>query len=179
MKFLRLALAALLPLLASGSLQAQAGAQYNAQVIWKWRDAQGHVVVSDRAPPGDVPESRILQRPGGPRAVAAAGTADPGPAASSPASPALPVVDPQLEARRQKAKDEAAAQAQATQAAADKKQAAQKADNCRRARAQLAALESGQRMVRANEKGEREVLDDQARNAELQRTRQMVTASCG
>lgn len=204
MKPVPAALFALLPLMAASSLHAQPALQpapkANAAVIWKWRDAQGHVVASDRAPPVDVPESRILQRPGGlPAAPAQAATytgpagspisASPRPAgqaadtaamaAAAGSAPGASGVDPQLEARRRKAKEEADAQAQQAKEAASRKQAADKADSCRRARANLAALESGRRISRPNDKGEPEVLDDAARGAEVERTRRIVASSCG
>lgn len=199
MKSVPAALFALLPLMAASSLHAQPALQpapkANAAVIWKWRDAQGHVVASDRAPPVDVPESRILQRPGGlpaapAQAAAYAGPSPglilpgsrPGGAAAEPAGMAgasAPGTDPQLEARRRKAKEEADVQAQQAKEAASRKQAADKADSCRRARANLAALESGRRISRPNEQGEPVVLDDQARSAEAERSRRIVASSCG
>lgn len=193
MKSVPAVLLALLPLLlACPGLQAQpappAAPKANGAVIWKWRDAQGHVVASDRAPPVDVPESRILQRPGGMGGpnVAATGSggssslvATPLQAVAPPPGASAPSADPQLEARRRKAQEEAQAQAQQAQQAASRKQAADKADSCRRARANLAALESGRRISRPNEKGEPVVMDDQARSAEAERSRRIVADTCG
>jgi hypothetical protein len=145
-----------------------------AQSIWKWRDKDGRVQVSDRPPPTDVPDKDILQRPHGARAPS------PAPAASEAQPPANAAsgVDPALEARRNKAQAEQAAAEKARQSAEKARRDQARAETCQRARNQLAALESGQRMSRMNDKGEREVLDDQGRAAEIARTRQIVDASC-
>lgn len=143
-----------------------------ANGIWKWRDKDGRVQVSDRAPPVDVPDKDILQRPANVRPA----LVSPEPAAST--AEAAPRIDPELDAKRKKAQAEQAAQAQAKQAADTERRNAVRAENCKRARSQLAILESGQRVARPNDKGEREFLDDNARAAELARTRDQVNASC-
>ena len=48
----------------------------------------------------------------------------------------------------------------------------------KRAIAAKATLDSGMRMARINDKGEREILDDQQRAAELQRTNQAIAENC-
>lgn len=153
------------------TLSLAAGAAH-AQAIWKWRDKDGRVQVSDRPPPMDVPEKDILQRPHGARA--------PGAAASEvlPGAPAASGVDPALEAKRSKAQAEQAAAEKAKKDAEKAKQDHAKLENCQRARNQLAALESGQRIGRMNEKGEREILDDAGRAAEIARSRQIAEANC-
>lgn len=145
----------------------------SAQAIWKWRDRDGRVQVSDRPPPVDVPEKDILQRPGGARAAAAAAAPASDGAASAPAG-----VDPVLEARRQKAQAEQAAADKSRQAADKARRDQQRAENCDRARRQLAALESGQRIGRMNDRGEREILDDAGRAQEIARYRQMADSAC-
>jgi hypothetical protein len=151
------------------------GAQ--AAGIWKWRDRDGRIQVSDRAPPVDVPDKDVLQRPSGARAPVVV-VASPDAAASAVQAPAAPSVDPELEAKRKKALAEKAEQEQAKLAADTEKRNAIKAENCKRARAQLAVLESGQRVARPNDKGEREILDDNARGAEMARTRDLVNTNC-
>lgn len=150
-----------------------------AQNIWKWRDQDGRVQVSDRPPPASVPDSAILQRPPGSRPTVIDLDA-PKPAAAAPAKPASAAapVESELEARKRKLQAEQQAQQQAKLQADKTQQQARKAQNCTRARNQLAALESGQRMARANDKGEREVLDDRGRAEELQRTRDDVASNC-
>ena len=148
----------------------------SAQAIWKWRDKDGRMQISDRAPPVEVPDRDILQRPGGANHAAA----QPAPAASASAATAdaAPAVETELEARKRKAAQELAAQKQAKLAADNERQAGQKAETCRRARAQMAMIDSGQRIVRPTASGEREVLDDQGRAEEAQRTRQLMQDNC-
>ncbi|MDZ7811943.1 MAG: DUF4124 domain-containing protein [Ideonella sp.] len=146
-----------------------------AQNIWKWRDADGRVQVSDRPPAASVPESAIIQRPaaaGAPRTIAAA------PVEASPAASTPQRKDNELEAKKRKLAADKIAADQVAQQATKEKQAAQKADTCRRARNDLAAVDGGMRIARANEKGEREFLDDKARGAESQRLRQLVLDNC-
>ncbi len=150
----------------------------SAQSIWKWKDKDGRVQISDRAPPMSVPEKDILSRPPG-APIAQTGHSNSNSAASEqPVATAASGVDPALEAQRRKTLAEQASAKKSQQAADDARQAAQKADNCQRAKAQLALLESGQRMTRPNQQGEREFLDDQARADEVRRTRQVVDSSC-
>jgi len=155
------------------ALALAAGAA-SAQSIWKWRDKEGRVQVSDRPPPMDVPEKDILQRPHGARAPAPAASEVAPAAAASPASG----VDPALEARKKKALADQAAAEKAQKDAEKAKRDQAKLENCQRARNQLAALESGQRIGRMNDKGEREILDDSGRAAEIARTRQIADANC-
>lgn len=147
-----------------------------AQAIWKWRDKDGRIQVSDRPPPMEIPEKDILQRPHSARApVAPASDAETGAAAPSGGS------DPALEAKRKKLQAEQAASAAQDKAKMDAeaaKRAQAKAETCQRARNQLAGLESGQRYARTNDKGEREVLDDRGRAAEIAHTRDIVNSSC-
>jgi len=155
------------------------GASAAAQAQYKWKDANGRVHLSDLPPPREVPDKDVLQRPPAPRSPAAVAVV-PGAVASAalPARPASAArqapMDPELEARRRRAEQDAQAKARADEAAA----AEQRAENCQRARHQLALLDSGRRMVRQNAKGETEVLDDAARAAETQRARQVVTTDC-
>lgn len=141
-----------------------------AQSIWKWRDKDGRVQVSDRPPPMEVPEKDILQRPHAARAA-------PAPASDAASAPAAGI-DPALEAKRNKAAADQAAAEKAKQAAEKAKRDQARAETCQRARNQLAALESGMRVGRMNDKGEREILDDQGRAAEIARTRQVADSNC-
>lgn len=164
-----LASAALL-MLALAVTPAQAGTQ------WKWRDASGAIQYSDRPPPPGTPDSAILARPPAPaRQVRTVET----PALANGAAPAPTTApktaDPELEARRKKAEDERITR----QKADEDKQAKVRADNCERARGYERSLKDGLRIARTNEKGEREILDDQARNEELQRTQETIQSNCG
>lgn len=158
-------------MLALAASPAQAGMQ------WKWRDASGAIQYSDRPPPPGTPDSAILARPGpSPRQVrsveAASAASTPG---SAGATPAAKTADPELEAKRKKVDDERAAR----QKAEEDKQAKVRADNCERARGYERSLKDGMRIARTNDKGEREILDDQARAEELQRTQETIQANCG
>ena len=144
-----------------------------AQSIWKWRDKDGRVQVSDRPPPVEIPEKDILLRPHGARAPM------PDPAASDAASmPEGPRVDPTLEAKKTKAQTDQAAADKVKKEAEQAKRSQAKLETCQRARNQLAALESGQRVGRMNDKGEREILDDAGRAAEIARSRSIADSAC-
>jgi hypothetical protein len=147
-----------------------------AQAIWKWRDKDGRMQISDRAPPPEVAEKDILQRPPSASAVAAAQAAQAASLSASGTGPAQ--TDAELEARKRKASQEQATQRQAKQTAEAERLNAAKADNCQRARSQLAMVESGQRMSRPNEKGERVAMDDRARQDEAERARLIMRDNC-
>jgi hypothetical protein len=165
------------PALLLVSLALLAGAA-QAQAIWKWRDENGVLQVSDQPPPNSVPLKDIVSRPNGqtPRGLpitpATPDTAAPE-AASAPAR-----MDNELEARKKKMQADKAAAADERKQADKARMDALKADNCKRAKAQLALLDSGVRMARANDKGEREFLDDKARAEETNRARSAVNENC-
>ena len=144
---------------------------------WKWRDKAGQTQYSDLPPPAGTAEADILLRPNaGQRRAAAAPVAA---AAASDAASAAPRLapkasEPELEAKRRKVEEEAAAQKKADEA----RMAAARADNCVRAKAQVRTMESGIRVTRTNEKGEREYLDDATRATEAQRSRGIVASDC-
>ena len=139
-----------------------------AAAQWKWRDQNDKLVFSDRAPPSDVPEARILQRPG----------ARPAPAPAAPkaveAAPRLPSQDKELQERRQQAE----AQEAAKQAAQQEAQAKARADNCTRARQAKASYDSGVRIARTDAKGEREFVDDATRASETRRLQGIIASDC-
>lgn len=159
-----------------------------ASTIWKWRDANGRVTVSDQPPPRDIPERDILERPA-PRSAltvesaasgrqSASARRDGARAAPAAASAAASRVDPELEVRR-KAEQAKALESAKAAAPADPQALARKRENCARARAQLASLETGQRMARLNAKGERVILEDAERAKEANRAREIIAADCG
>ena len=141
-----------------------------AAAQWKWRDKNGQTQYSDLPPPAGVADQDILQRPSPIVRRAAA------PASAASGAPALApkVADPELEAKRKKAEQDAADK----KAAEDQKNAAIKADNCAHAKDSLRALDSGARLTRTNANGEREYLDDAARAKESQRAREIVASQC-
>jgi hypothetical protein len=145
-----------------------------AAAQWKWKDARGQIVISDTPPPREIPDRDVLSKPSA--VMQRSATAAAAPAASAPAAeaPIKAKVDPELEARRKKAEAEQSDRMKAEEA----KVAAARADNCQRARSHMATLDSGIRLSRTNEKGEREILDDQQRADEIQRTRQIIASDC-
>jgi hypothetical protein len=150
-----------------------AGVASAQSVPWKYRDAQGRVVVSDLPPPAGVQDKDILERPTAPARRVAAPAAAASAAASAPATVAQRN-DPELEARRKKLTEEQ----ELTQKVQLEKDAAARAENCSRAKSHLAALNDGLRIARTNEKGEREILDDKGRAEEMQRARQVIASDC-
>jgi hypothetical protein len=142
---------------------------------YKWKDQRGQVHVSDMAPPRDIPDKDVLQRP---TAITSPLAVKPAAASASAASAATPPsklpVDPELEARRKRAEDDAKARNRADEA----RLALQRTENCQRARQQMAVLDNGQRLVRYNNRGERTVLDDAARADEAQAARRAIALDC-
>ena len=144
-----------------------------AQAQYRWKDASGQTHVSDLPPPRDIPDQNVLQRPAGPARQAQ--QANPaGVPANAASTAARSPVDPELEARRKRADDQARARGRSD----DERVAAQRADNCQRARQQLAMLDTGRRLQRNNAQGERTVVDESARADELQTARQVVASDC-
>jgi hypothetical protein len=171
-------IAPILLVLLTGAALAQG---QGATMTWKWREAGGQIVVSDRPPPSNVAEKDILQTPQTPRrpAPAAPSASASGPGAAGTGRPvATAGVDPELEARRKRLADEQQAQNNAQQKAQEEKDSAVRAENCARARGHLAALSDGQRLTRTNAQGEREVLDDKQRAEEMQRARAIIASDC-
>lgn len=151
------------------------GSSTSSASIWKWRDAQGVLQISDRPPPSDVPDRDILQRPGKRQSVEAAASA------ATPAPAAAATADTELEARKKKLQQAEAAKAKEKedQKSADaQKMATARAENCQRARNQLKGLQDGLRFSKVNEKGEREVLDDAGRANEIKRTQSIIDSDC-
>lgn len=133
---------------------------------WVWLDKDGRKVFSDRPPPLDTPEKNILQRP----AVTPV-AAEPQP----PASLARPMaVDKSLLEKKKQLQEIEIGKRKLDEEKATKA----RVDNCQRAKAAKAGLDSGRRMARLNEKGEPEVLDAQARAAELTRLEEIIESNC-
>ena len=144
---------------------------------WQWIDKDGRKVFSDRAPPADVPPSKIVKQPGGKggAAVAVAPVTAPtaAPASAQP-TPKLSGKDKELEEKKKQAE---AAEAEKRKAE-EQKLAAQRAENCERLKRDKATIDSGIRIARANAKGEREILDDNQRAAETRRIESLMAREC-
>lgn len=158
-------------LLAASSLAA---AQY------MWIDEKGVKQLSDRPPPPNVPEKRILKAPGkplfNPNAPAGQETppADAAVASEAPAAKRAPTIA-ERNADFNKRKTEAAA---AEKKAVDEAQRnADVAANCDAARKNQLALDQGIRMSSYDKSGERSVMGDQERE-EMRKKTQKVLAGC-
>lgn len=146
-----------------------------AAAQWKWKDASGATQYSDRPPPAGTPESSILQRPSGSRAVQAPKPAsDADAAASATKPPAGKASESELDVKRRKAEEEKEAQRKAE----EEKAAKVRADNCAQARSYQRTLNDGIRIARSNSKGEREILDDKGRADEQRRTQEAISSNC-
>ncbi|MCY7369401.1 MAG: DUF4124 domain-containing protein [Polaromonas sp.] len=148
---------------------------------WQWVDADGKKVFSDLAPPAGTPDKNILKRPNMAQALPAAAAADgsatlPSQAPVAEAAAALKVggKDPQLEARKKQADDEAAAKKKI----GEEKVAKAKAENCDAAKRNLRTLDSGVRIASTNAKGEREMMDDSQLAEAKKRTQGIAQSNC-
>ena len=94
--------------------------------------------------------------------------------AAKPGAGGKSLAEKELDFRRRQA------EAQEAKDKADKEQAAAglRRQDCESARNQLRALESGQRMSRFNDKGEAIPLDDDQRQAEIERSRAFLEKTC-
>jgi len=114
--------------------------------LYKWTDAQGHVVYSDQPPLANVKTEQLRGAP-------------------PPANPNAAKELAQREAEFKKRQDDAAKAE--TKASKDRETSAEHAENCTQAQAELKQLTESQLAVyRYNEKGEREIMDDDARAKE-------------
>jgi hypothetical protein len=165
-----------LPLVACLLAIAAVGAR--AQSVWKWRDANGQLHVSDTAPPPGTPQKNIISSPG---AIPAGGTLVPVGAGAPPTRPAsaasAPLTD--LEKRKLAADRDKADKDKADRAALDQKNAAIRKDNCQRATVEASNIQNGGRLAVANAQGGRDFLDDTQRAAELKRVQDIMAQSCG
>ena len=155
-----------------------------ASAQWQWMDKDGRKVYSDRAPPPDILEKNIMKRPGG-RIISAApaetSTNESLPASAaasvptgSASAPKITGVDKELADKKKKAEEAELAKRKAEEERITKV----KIENCARAKQAKATLDSGVRVARMNEKGEREVMEDDARAAEVKRIQAIMNADC-
>ncbi|MCO5100272.1 MAG: DUF4124 domain-containing protein [Burkholderiaceae bacterium] len=152
---------------------------------WQWRDAQGRMVFSDRAPPADVLPSQILRSPEGGRPAASSSRPSSSSAAAAPigspakdAAGAPPPAQSWVERERAfrqriaEREENAAKERDKTELAALGKRA------CDDARSQVRTLESGVRVVTVNARGEPEPLDDSQRANRLAIAKSDVARLC-
>ena len=151
----------------------------SAQAQWQWRDANGRMVISDQAPPPEVPERSIIKGPGF-RPLDAAqvkeltqqknSTGDRRPAA--PNTPSMADREKDFQKRQQEAADTA------KKAADSAAKSAETQALCSRMRGSLVALENGRRIMQTDESGESRVMEDQQREEESNRLRKQISEQC-
>lgn len=150
----------------------------SAMAQWQWIDKDGRKIFSDRPPPSDVPDSKVLKQPRmGAATLAPAPVAAASESASAPTAPASSAAagkDKELEKRKAQAEAEEAAKKKAE----DDKRAKVRAENCERAKAAKATIETGKPLRHANAQGELVFMDEAARNAELKRAQAVIDSDC-
>lgn len=150
---------------------------------WAWRDANGSVVFSDQAPPASIPDAQIIRRPASrapspvapvptPSTTTNAATTGAASAVKGPGPRTAAEQEQEFRKRQQERADAEKKQSQEQSAAA------RRTADCERARGYLRQLEDGMRIARTDAQGNREILDDDARNAEVQRTRDLISSVC-
>ncbi|MTV38380.1 DUF4124 domain-containing protein [Duganella radicis] len=140
---------------------------------YMWIDEKGVKQLSDRPPPPNVPEKRILKAPGKPLFNPNA-TEPESAAADTPAAKPAPTLA-ERNADFNKRKAEAAETAK--QAAATAQRKADEAANCNAARQNQQALDQGLRLSTYDKNGERGYMNDEQRE-ELRKNTQKVLAEC-
>lgn len=148
-----------------------------ASAQWQWLDKDGRKVFSDRSPPPEILEKNILKRPGG-RSATVESLDRPSETASLPQGPAslpkLSGVDKALTEQKKKAEEAELAKRKTEEDRLIKV----RAENCTRAKQAKSSFDAGVRISRINEQGEREVMDENARAAEIKRIQAIMDADC-
>ena len=133
-----------------------------AAQVYKWVDKDGKVQYTDTPPPASATKTEAKRL-------------DTTPAAASAASaPAKSLADRAKDFDKRKTED---AEKQ-KKAEVDKKNADITAANCKDATTNLKTLESGRPIVRTTETGDRELLNDDARQADLAKARKAADEFC-
>ena len=134
-----------------------------AQQIYKWTDASGKTVVSDKPPPGQLPQPNPEPK-----------AQDDSPSKPNATPKEKSWVDRDLEFRQRQMERAEKEEKEKKEAAA----AADKKENCDNARRRLKTLESGQRIAMVNDKGERYFMEDEQRAQDIKKTRALIDAKC-
>jgi hypothetical protein len=159
---------------------------------WAWRDAGGKMQFSDLPPPRETPERDILKRPPNQQrqAVVVSPYLSPASAAAAAASAASASADALAKAEsaiqeakqqqlKQRQEQDALTKQQQLQQAEARKVAEQRRDNCGRAQDNLRLLQARTKLLQTDQRGESVLLDETQREAELQRTRSVISSDCG
>ncbi|MFN9031408.1 MAG: DUF4124 domain-containing protein [Betaproteobacteria bacterium] len=145
---------------------------------WAWKDDSGRLVFSDRPPPASVKPEQIVRQPGPnvsqPPLRSSEEAARDASKASAAKGGATTTAEREMEFRKRQTE-----RAEAEKKAAEEQQLAQRRQQeCERSRGYLRALEDGLRVSRTDAQGNREFLDDNQRNAEMARAREMIERNC-
>lgn len=157
----------------AGALLFAASSLATAQYMWI--DDKGIKQLSDRPPPPNVPDKRILKAPGKPLFNPNAPAPAEEPATVEPAEAKRPPTLAERNADFNKRKTDAAAAEK--KAGEDARRKADVAANCDGARKNQMALDQGIRMGTYDKNGERSVMGDEERE-ELRKKTQKVLADC-
>ena len=130
---------------------------------YKWKDANGHTVISDTPPP----LSTKLQKT---QTVMPESTPTAPNASTTPKSVAEKEMD--FKKRQQDVGDKADKARKEQEAAAEKKK------NCESAQQAVNTLQSSRPVTTTNSKGERVAMDNSARQQELERARKIAEEAC-
>jgi len=137
-----------------------------------WIDANNVRHYSDRPPPSDVPQKRILKAPPSAAALQAADAPASDKQSVAPKVPAVPTLaekNVEFQKRRTEAAEKEKKDAETARSASERKTI------CERARSNALALESGERLTRADANGQRADLTDAQRAQELAEVRKINT----
>ena len=144
---------ALAILLATATVAAQ---------VYKWVDKDGKVQYTDTPPPANATKSEARKIDTAPPVAAKAG------------APTKSLQDRAKDFDKRKADDAE----KAKKIEADQQNAAANAASCREANIAVKSLETGRPIARTTESGTREILDDEARQAELTKARKAAADFC-
>ena len=133
-----------------------------AAQVYKWVDKEGKVQYTDTPPPASATKAEAKKLDAAPVAAPAVGT------------PTKSLADRAKDFDKRKTED---AEKQ-KKAEVDKKNIEIAAANCTAAKTNLKTYESGRPLVRTTETGDREVMSDEARQAELVKARKGIDEFC-
>jgi hypothetical protein len=174
----------------TGVLVLLFGATSIASAQWAWRDENGRTVYSDQPPPVTVRASDVLRQPESapvtpssdftgaqaqPSGNAVSPTSATAPKAAAPEPPRQPTMAERELEFRKRMKERTDSEKKLADAQAE---ATRKAEDCERAQGYLKSIESGVRLVHTDPDGTRALLDEQQREAEAQRTRDLIASRC-
>lgn len=143
---------------------------------YRWKDASGKIVISDKPPPASIKDTRSIgvRQPsvvvGKSEEPAADKSADAAKAADAPKT--MAEKEAEFKKRQQEARDKASKEAQQTAVERDRREA------CETAKRNLNVLDSNQPVTQYDDKGERQYLEGNQRQQERERTFRIMQEAC-